>query len=249
MTLEMIPDDDTAVIPAMASAPAGPQSEDQTGHRPGRGSEHEIDPAGARVRPQVGHELVGRVLQPQREQQQQHADLRAGADEFRARRQREHTAVAEGEPAEQVERDRARHRAVRRNGRGCRARAAPPRSLKAPRSRGLPSRRPSRSRCRRAGVRPHARSPAGHARGRTSAGRQTPGHHPDRQPVFASIRNACSQPFTPRRVWGSPKARAVTQRGAANPKKRSGSVRRRAAERVTGALRTAASSGCGDGPP
>src|SRR6185437_13211288 len=61
---------------------------------------------GAGVGPQPRHELVGRVLQPQGQQEQQDADLRAGADELIAGRELEHAAMAERQTAQQVQRDR-----------------------------------------------------------------------------------------------------------------------------------------------
>ena len=64
-----------------------------------------VDHAGNRARAQPVTQLVGAVLEAEREQEEQHADLAGEMDEVGADVERCDPALADGEPGEQVEGD------------------------------------------------------------------------------------------------------------------------------------------------
>ena len=54
---------------------------------------------------QLLFELIARIFQTKHEQQKQHTDLAANANEIFTQVQRQQPAVAEGQPPDQVKRD------------------------------------------------------------------------------------------------------------------------------------------------
>ena len=83
-----------------------PPAEDQRDGGAGRRVEHDVEHARDPGAPQAGEQLVRRVLQAQQEQQEDHADLGGEAGEVADVAQRDEPTGTEGEPAEQVQRDR-----------------------------------------------------------------------------------------------------------------------------------------------
>ncbi len=105
-TLATTPDDETQVTPARATAAIGPQPSRSATAAPGRALRSASSEARDARLPQALHELVGGVLEPEHGQQEDDPDLRADLEEPGARIERQQTALADGEPGEQVEGDR-----------------------------------------------------------------------------------------------------------------------------------------------
>src|SRR6185312_5804563 len=83
-----------------------PPAEDQRDGGAGCRVEHDVEHARDPGAPQAGEQLVRRVLQAQQEQQEDHADLGGEAGEVADVAQRDEPTGTEGEPPEQVQRDR-----------------------------------------------------------------------------------------------------------------------------------------------
>ena len=83
--LAMTPDDETQVMPASASAATGPQPSTSAGERARHGVQQHVEQAGDARSAQAADELVGGVLEPEHQQQQDDADLGADLDELLAR--------------------------------------------------------------------------------------------------------------------------------------------------------------------
>jgi hypothetical protein len=80
-------------------------SRDERQGRAGQRVEQPVEHADRRLGAQARAQLVRGVLQAEHDQQQDHADVGGDLDEVAAGRQRQHTALPEAEPGEQVERD------------------------------------------------------------------------------------------------------------------------------------------------
>ena len=101
----MIPDELTQHDPTEQHRgerrPAEQQAEDDAGH----GVEHHVGDARDESGPQPGPEFGLVVLEPEREQEEQHTDLGGEGDELLADVERDHAALADDEAGEEVERD------------------------------------------------------------------------------------------------------------------------------------------------
>src|SRR5438445_7243435 len=100
------PDDDTRVTPPKEHGRERTPSE----HEPRQNTGGEVQPHVERRRPprppQPLNQLAGGVLEAQHEEQEDEPDLRARLDEPLASNQGEQPTLAEGEPADEVERNR-----------------------------------------------------------------------------------------------------------------------------------------------
>ena len=112
----MTPEEDTQVMPAIATAATGPQPSSSAISAPGAALSSMSMQAGHPRPLQVADQLLRGVLQAEHQQEQDDADLGADLDELLALREREEPALAEREAAEQDERDRRDARAGRRAG-------------------------------------------------------------------------------------------------------------------------------------
>ena len=102
----MTPEEEIQVTPASTTAATGPQPSSSAMRGAGQGVERGVDETGGVLGLEVGDQIAGRVLQAEHQQQQDDADLGADGDELLARAQRQQPALAEGEPGQQIERDR-----------------------------------------------------------------------------------------------------------------------------------------------
>ncbi len=105
MTFETTPDELTHVAPPSRIAAMTSQPRSSPHAKPGTKFNDRVGDAGDGARPQSGLQLVARVLETEREQQQQHTDVRRSGDEVGAHLERDEAPVADGEPSQEVQGD------------------------------------------------------------------------------------------------------------------------------------------------
>ena len=94
------------MIPAMTRAPTRSPAQDQGDAGAREHVQHQVQHAGHPRLPQPGDQFLGGVFQAQHEQQQDDADLAGDMAEVVDAGQIDQAAVAEGQSAQQVERNR-----------------------------------------------------------------------------------------------------------------------------------------------